>query len=134
MVFFSLRIFRCCFFCFHFFTFVFFFFFFFFQAEDGIRDLYVTGVQTLLSDLCATRPGCPCTWPRTRSCRWRWVPGAVSRSSRRCSRCWSRSSGGSEMTPRNTPPRALVVARSEERRAGTAWPSRGASAEHEVQW
>src|SRR5690349_21991835 len=24
----------------------FFFFFFFFQAEDGIRDLYVTGVQT----------------------------------------------------------------------------------------
>src|SRR5690349_22444589 len=26
--------------------FSFFFFFFFFQAEDGIRDLYVTGVQT----------------------------------------------------------------------------------------
>src|SRR5690349_22911597 len=26
--------------------FIFFFFFFFFQAEDGIRDLYVTGVQT----------------------------------------------------------------------------------------
>src|SRR5204863_4278239 len=26
--------------------FVSFFFFFFFQAEDGIRDLYVTGVQT----------------------------------------------------------------------------------------
>src|SRR5690349_23908427 len=25
---------------------LFFFFFFFFQAEDGIRDLYVTGVQT----------------------------------------------------------------------------------------
>src|SRR6266496_4856889 len=30
-----------------FFAFIFsFFFFFFFQAEDGIRDLYVTGVQT----------------------------------------------------------------------------------------
>src|SRR5206468_6505577 len=27
-------------------VFVFFFFFFFFQAEDGIRDLIVTGVQT----------------------------------------------------------------------------------------
>src|SRR5690349_23937016 len=27
-------------------VFFFFFFFFFFQAEDGIRDLYVTGVQT----------------------------------------------------------------------------------------
>src|SRR6266496_6039740 len=26
--------------------FLYFFFFFFFQAEDGIRDLYVTGVQT----------------------------------------------------------------------------------------
>src|SRR5438874_3652938 len=32
-------------FCFSFPVF-FFFFFFFFQAEDGIRDLYVTGVQT----------------------------------------------------------------------------------------
>src|SRR5438874_6641825 len=28
------------------FMYLFFFFFFFFQAEDGIRDLYVTGVQT----------------------------------------------------------------------------------------
>src|SRR5438874_5248206 len=27
-------------------TFIYFYFFFFFQAEDGIRDLYVTGVQT----------------------------------------------------------------------------------------
>src|SRR5690349_23197911 len=31
---------------FFFFIFSSFFFFFFFQAEDGIRDLYVTGVQT----------------------------------------------------------------------------------------
>src|SRR5687767_15182905 len=31
---------------FFFFVFVFFFFFFFFQAEDGIRDKLVTGVQT----------------------------------------------------------------------------------------
>src|SRR5438874_378791 len=36
-----------CFSCsFYFFLFFSFFFFFFFQAEDGIRDLYVTGVQT----------------------------------------------------------------------------------------
>src|SRR5438094_7197663 len=36
------------FFCFFFFLFIFFvfFFFFFFQAEDGIRDRTVTGVQT----------------------------------------------------------------------------------------
>src|SRR5690349_22662446 len=32
--------------CFTFHVCVMFFFFFFFQAEDGIRDLYVTGVQT----------------------------------------------------------------------------------------
>src|SRR5438046_6910954 len=34
------------FFVFFFFLFFFFFFFFFFQAEDGIRDWSVTGVQT----------------------------------------------------------------------------------------
>src|SRR5690349_22765695 len=33
-------------FFFFFSVFLLFFFFFFFQAEDGIRDLYVTGVQT----------------------------------------------------------------------------------------
>src|SRR5204863_4102914 len=36
----------CVFFLFFFLFSFFFFFFFFFQAEDGIRDLYVTGVQT----------------------------------------------------------------------------------------
>src|SRR5688572_32396222 len=35
-----------CLFMFFIFLFFFFFFFFFFQAEDGIRDLTVTGVQT----------------------------------------------------------------------------------------
>src|SRR5690606_26887314 len=35
-----------CFFSFLFIFFVFVFFFFFFQAEDGIRDFHVTGVQT----------------------------------------------------------------------------------------
>src|SRR5690349_21954216 len=30
-------------------------FFFFFQAEDGIRDLYVTGVQTCALPIWATR-------------------------------------------------------------------------------
>src|SRR5690349_23831945 len=32
-----------------------FFFFFFFQAEDGIRDLYVTGVQTCALPICRVR-------------------------------------------------------------------------------
>src|SRR5206468_5902234 len=31
----------------------FFFFFFFFQAEDGIRDLIVTGVQTCALPICS---------------------------------------------------------------------------------
>src|SRR5690349_22184265 len=35
--------------------FFFFFFFFFFQAEDGIRDLYVTGVQTCALPICTKR-------------------------------------------------------------------------------
>src|SRR6266403_240447 len=30
-------------------------FFFFFQAEDGIRDLYVTGVQTCALPICRVR-------------------------------------------------------------------------------
>src|SRR6266496_5028825 len=30
-------------------------FFFFFQAEDGIRDLYVTGVQTCALPICLVR-------------------------------------------------------------------------------
>src|SRR5688572_31224790 len=38
----------CCFYC----VFLFFFFFFFFQAEDGIRDLTVTGVQTCALPIC----------------------------------------------------------------------------------
>src|SRR2546430_6430040 len=36
-----------------------FFFFFFFQAEDGIRDLTVTGVQTCALPIsCTSRNGC----------------------------------------------------------------------------
>src|SRR6266496_5260854 len=38
--------------CFCLLSFVLFFFFFFFQAEDGIRDLYVTGVQTCALPIC----------------------------------------------------------------------------------
>src|SRR5215469_17564201 len=36
---------------------MFFYFFFFFQAEDGIRDLYVTGVQTCALPIYARRLG-----------------------------------------------------------------------------
>src|SRR2546430_7277538 len=41
--------------------------FFFFQAEDGIRDLTVTGVQTCALPICSTKRK-----PRTRKrARWR---------------------------------------------------------------
>src|SRR5215469_848156 len=43
------------------------FFFFFFQAEDGIRDLYVTGVQT-----CALPIFCR-LWPTAAICSPDWV-------------------------------------------------------------
>src|SRR3989475_623070 len=52
-------------------------FFFFFQAEDGIRDLTVTGVQTCALPICSTwtSPSCTPTCPRTRgSARW-WRSG-----------------------------------------------------------
>src|SRR2546430_7001710 len=42
------------------------FFFFFFQAEDGIRDLTVTGVQTCALPICATA-SCPRTPSISRS-------------------------------------------------------------------
>src|SRR5438874_9224547 len=35
---------------------LYFFFFFFFQAEDGIRDLYVTGVQTCALPISGSEP------------------------------------------------------------------------------
>src|SRR2546425_2650361 len=49
-------------------------FFFFFQAEDGIRDKLVTGVQTCALPIspespAASRLGTPPTWPRRTSTR-----------------------------------------------------------------
>src|SRR5206468_5770435 len=39
------------------------FFFFFFQAEDGIRDLIVTGVQTCALPICRIDNGCSLRLP-----------------------------------------------------------------------
>src|SRR5438067_7965255 len=51
--------------------------FFFFQAEDGIRDRNVTGVQTCALPIWSARPNWPARWrprtcsrlPRTPACR-----------------------------------------------------------------
>src|SRR2546430_4629575 len=43
-----------------------FFFFFFFQAEDGIRDLTVTGVQTCALPISTSRTALQRIYPRSR--------------------------------------------------------------------
>src|SRR5690349_23694370 len=86
---------------------------FFFQAEDGIRDLYVTGVQTCALPI-SCRPSCASARTRTAD-----APA---------SSCWGMSSGASSTTvtliPRASSPAAASSpsspppTRSEERRVG----------------
>src|SRR5690606_40676684 len=75
---------------------------FFFQAEDGIRDFHVTGVQT-----CAL----PISACRRRSRRW----SAFRRSSTSCSAPRPRKAARPSWSRRRTSRLAL---RSEERRVG----------------
>src|SRR5436309_9277851 len=90
--------------------------FFFFQAEDGIRDFHVTGVQTCALPIWPT----PHRWS-TRP-MWRWPREAADwrcsittpRTTTRLWLVWKRSR-------RSAPPRA---ARSEERRVGKEGRSR----------
>src|SRR5688572_9129766 len=79
-------------------------FFFFFQAEDGIRDLTVTGVQTCALPISTCPPA-----GRRRS-------RAARRRSKRRSFSWRAVSSS---TPQSRP-------RSEERRVGKECRSRGA--------
>src|SRR3712207_7800654 len=69
------------------------YFFFFFQAEDGIRDIGVTGVQTCALPISAKgedggseapiassgRSGCPRSWARS------WARSSIRRTTRTCS-------------------------------------------------
>src|SRR3989440_6866288 len=92
-----------------------FLFFFFFQAEDGIRDLIVTGVQTCALPICAR--GAP---TRSAASTMSTVTHAtVMRDTPR----WRRpSDGGAEATMSD---RLIeVVERSEERRVGKECRSR----------
>src|SRR2546430_12569558 len=80
--------------------------FFFFQAEDGIRDLTVTGVQTCALPICA---GCgrwrgrrlTCAGGRGRTTRYRsgerrggeewrsrWAPYHLKKKKLICNTCW----------------------------------------------
>ena len=85
------------------FVFFFFFFFFFFQAEDGIRDTSVTGVQT-------------CALPI--SAHYGIYIGATPRG--------PAAEGDHESASRTPPAAARSGARSEERRVGKECRSRWA--------
>src|SRR5207245_8517979 len=90
-----------------------FFFFFFFQAEDGIRDATVTGVQT-------------CALPISSASRCWWISGPSCLQGPHHSAQKSTSTGwrlDSSIT-------SFTNVRSEERRVGKEWRSRWA-AEHD---
>src|SRR2546426_7177686 len=91
------------------------FFFFFFQAEDGIRDYKVTGVQT-------------CALPiSTRSCsrrRPRWAPTEVSCESMTASVPSQIALATSEASARVGRVEVTIDSRSEERRVGKECRSR----------
>src|SRR5690349_22576104 len=91
-------------------------FFFFFQAEDGIRDLYVTGVQTCALPICGSRPTRMFLFPEPAAVRpspgdWASAPTPA----RQCCRRRRRRSGSRTGTSST---------RSEERRVGKECRSR----------
>src|SRR2546427_6830200 len=72
------------------------FFFFFFQAEDGIRDLTVTGVQTCALPICdPEHPGLvriyrsddPHSYENTWHCDGLWRPNPAMGAVLRCIEC-----------------------------------------------
>src|SRR5205085_7183132 len=91
------------------------FLFFFFQAEDGIRDLTVTGVQT-----CALPISRPMAEPKARCCASTgWHRPRVLRCRSRRHRSRVGRSMGVEARRGSVPSRAReMTARSEERRVG----------------
>src|SRR5207248_3552511 len=91
------------------------FFFFFFQAEDGIRDRTVTGVQTCALPISSQpRPD--------RGGRRALRRGAHKHRARPDVTTASR---GAACQPRGATPRTAPRGRSEERRVGKEWRGRG---------
>src|SRR5699024_9578715 len=102
-------------------------FFFFFQAEDGIRDRNVTGVQTCALPICRWTAIAPtsCRASRRPARNARWSPGrppgrgsvwAMTRTAPRRSRSWWGWSAGTRWAARAAPAAPI----------GTSWgrPSR----------
>src|SRR5690606_40233959 len=92
--------------------------FFFFQAEDGIRDFHVTGVQTCALPISGRYWST--SWRRPPPPAWRmycWSPGGAR------PRWWTTSTAG--LTWRRCWRPRVTRPRSEERRVGKECRSRG---------
>src|SRR5690606_39571453 len=91
-----------------------------FQAEDGIRDFHVTGVQTCALPISNTAPfsRLTCAWRRRcgTNCATAWLPGAWGCTDGR-SRCLLSTSPRSWSRQRDRKERCHDL-RSEERRVG----------------
>src|SRR5205823_7380575 len=97
-------------------------FFFFFQAEDGIRDKLVTGVQTCALPICPRPTGClgeTTPW-LSRS----WKRGGCERTSSTVDERAALPGGRVRHLPRAEPRQGPDPARSEERRVGKECRSR----------
>src|SRR5438874_5798636 len=86
---------------------------FFFQAEDGIRDLYVTGVQTCALPISWLATDATPNWVRStrvmrfsaawrweerrvgKECRYRWSPGQLKKQTNNIQRAAQITFGGS---------------------------------------
>src|SRR5688572_31814731 len=92
-------------------------FFFFFQAEDGIRDLTVTGVQTCALPICGYAQTMRTFASSTKRCGSAWPPGVRTRQGERSDSTVAVSVVGHLSGP-------LKICRSEERRVGKECRSR----------
>src|SRR5204863_7080284 len=98
--------------------------YFFFQAEDGIRDLYVTGVQTCALPIC--RPNT--SWMPATSMRDCWLEAGETMPLRwkgRSALCRSGQRKLNKPTSSATSSSTGSTSRSEERRVGKECRARG---------
>src|SRR5690606_39817490 len=89
-------------------------FFFFFQAEDGIRDFHVTGVQTCALPILAKNRLAKSSWISFKL--WLWVSTKVIQQ--RLNFLLNHDTSLFEVVKRKLEVRNTILFRSEERRVG----------------
>src|SRR5207244_10194852 len=102
---------------------------FFFQAEDGIRDDLVTGVQTCALPICGSGSGRKVTTP-SRAATYLAMSRTSSATARRCGQGWAIGRARSCASQRWAAP----PWRSEERRVGEGWDVRGGGDYWKATW